>query len=95
MHLEFEFIRKLFLSNGYPIRLIEKVIKEYLTKKFSNESLITVPKKSIYVKLPFFGPQSDKMKQEIMSIVHKSYKHLNIKIVLVNNFKISNVIISY
>ena len=49
-----------------------------------------MPKKSIFVKLPFFGPQSDKMKQEIQSIVQKSYNHLNLKIVFVNDYKISS-----
>ena len=90
MHLEFEFLKKLFISNGYPKRLIDKIIKDYLIKKFSPNIIFTVPKKSIFVKLPFFGPQSDKMKQEIQSIVQKSYNHLNLKIVFVNDYKISS-----
>ena len=41
-----------------------------------------------YFSLPYFGPQSEKLKKEIVSYFEKYFNNLNVKIVFTNKFTI-------
>ena len=43
-----------------------------------------------YFSLPYFGPQSDKLKKEILSSFDKYFVNLNVKIVFTNKFTIGS-----
>ena len=92
LHTEFKFLIQFFVSNGFPRQLIEKHINYFLNDKFNSPpSISTVAKKEFFFPLPYFGHQSLKMKSELEHLVAKYVPHLDLKLVLTNNFKIGNL----
>lgn len=58
-HNELMFLKNFFISNGYPLFLVEKCINKFLNNIFCETAVVqSVPKQVIYVKLPFIGPLS-------------------------------------
>ena len=58
-HLEVDQLRQIFKCNNYPVTLIDRCVKTFLSKLFvpkrtAPKKLITVPKKDLLVVLPFF-----------------------------------------
>jgi len=90
IHSEFEFLKTFFHQNGFPIGLITTNIKKFLAKRYSSNNFITVPKENFYFTMPFYGPQSDKLRKDLYDVLSKSFTHVNFNIVLVNNFRIGN-----
>ena len=92
VHTEFEFLKKFFNSNGYPTLLINKHIRRFLSKIYDNKPTITfdVPKKPMYISLPFFGQQSEKMKIELNTILSKAFPYIDFRFILSNPHKIAN-----
>ena len=97
MHKEFNFLKDFFVSNGFPANLILSVIKHFLDRRINNTTITTtttVPDEATehikYISLPFFGPQSEKLKNEILSLFNKYCSHFTIKVILSNNFKIGS-----
>ena len=41
-----------------------------------------------YYVFPYFGPQSDKLKNELLTLLNKYVTDFSFKIILINNFKI-------
>jgi len=50
-----------------------------------------VPKKKFYVKLPYFGFQSEKMKREISRTLSRFYPFVEFRIILTNDFRIGSL----
>ena len=91
MHKEFSFIKSFFRNNGFPVQLVEFNIRKFLNCKFEPKlSVPTVPKLKQYFVFPFFGVQSEKLKQELTSLLEKFYPHIDANIILVNRFKIGS-----
>ena len=92
-HDELMFLKNFFQNNGYPLFIVEDCIKKFLDNIFNSSKLIplTVPKLIMYCKLPYFGVQSDKMKSELINLVTKFFPFIDIKVILVNDFKIKNL----
>ena len=93
MHKEFNFLKDFFVSYGFPANLILSVIKHFLDRRI-NTTTTTVPDEATehikYISLPFFGPQSEKLKNKILSLFNKYCSHFTIKVILSNNFKIGS-----
>ena len=93
MHKEFNFLKDFFVSNGFSANLVLSVIKHFLDKRINNTTT-TVPDEATerikYISLPYFGPQSEKLKNEILSLFKKYCSHFTIKVILNNNFKIGS-----
>ena len=45
----------------------------------------------MYLKLPYFGIQSQTLKTELVNFVGKLFPYINLKVILVNDFKIKNI----
>jgi hypothetical protein len=90
MHAEFMKIKTYFLNNLYPLHLIENCISNFLDKKvFPVEKIQSVPRLIKYVKLPFFGPQSYKIRKDLQQIF-KQFNHVEFRIVFTNPFTIGS-----
>ena len=89
---EVNFLRQFFNSNGFPDHIFYSTVKQFLNKIFSEKRSpqILVPKLPIFVKIPYFGYQSTKLKSEIHKIIDKYFSYVDLKVILINNFKISN-----
>ena len=91
LHAEFSFLKIFFRNNGFPQFLIESSIKKFLSSKFENsQSVITVPKRNLFISFPYFGSQSDKLIQELSSTLCKYFPSIDFHFILVNNFKIGS-----
>ena len=68
------------------MQIIENVINTFLSKKCNPpvESPIIVPKLKKYIKLPFYGPESYKMRNSLILCLKNSFNHVNFHIVLSN-----------
>lgn len=91
LHIEFEFLRNFFSSNGYPATLIDTQIRKFLDKKYSTQTDPTEkPEKVMYFSLPYFGHQSEKMKTELLQFLSKIHPTITFRFILVNPFKIGS-----
>ena len=93
LHNEFQFLIDYFCKNGFPKNSIENSINNLLEKMNSDKSIAPsydVPKKLFYISFPFFGHQSIRMKYEIELLLGKYFPHLDVRIILVNNFTIGS-----
>ena len=55
-HFEFEKRKEKLLSNGYSSRFIDKCSSKFMDKLYIKKPVIlTVPKKQLYLVLPFYG----------------------------------------
>ena len=83
---ELEYLRKYFLSNGFPIPFIETNFRKSLNKIFiKSEPFLTAAPKILYLKLPFYGSYSYVMKRKLSQLFKKYYPQINLRIVMTNN----------
>ena len=85
MHSEFNFIISFFRNNGFPVRMAEFNINEFLNKIYDPPiKVLTVQKLKKYIVLPYFGIQSEKLKKELSASLSKFYPYMEANIILVN-----------
>ena len=90
LHDEFETLTKLFFNNGFHKKLVYDCIGCFLNLKYSRSPVfLTAEKDKFYLPIPYYGQQSNKLKYELSSICVKYLYSINLKIVLVNYFKLS------
>ena len=91
LDLEFKNLTNILNKNGFKTGLIEKCINKFLnTRNKSHEISSTVKKDEIFVKLPYYGNQSFKIKRNLKELLLKFYPQINIQIIFSNNFNISS-----
>ena len=72
-HLELVKLIDVFKSNDYPENFINSCLKAFLDNKFTiQEKVITVPKKTLFLALPYLGPLS----METRTMLRKSLKSI-------------------
>ena len=86
-HNDLESINPNVIKNAYPSFLIDKVIKEYLSYKFSsNENQVKDTSNVHYFKLPYVGNLSHHIKNKLSKLC----KELSKENVVFTSFKIRN-----
>ena len=89
LHREFETLTKLFFNNGFPKKLLYDSIGRFLNLKYSPSPVfLTAEKDKFYLSIPYYGQQSNKLKNELSSICAKYFYQIDLKIVFVNDFKL-------
>jgi len=88
---EINFLRNFFITNNYPAKLFNQVVKQYLGNIYqSRVPVITVPKRTVYLELPFIGYHTNKLKHEVNLIMTKYYPHIQARYYFRNNFKVGS-----
>ena len=77
-----------FMSNGFPLGLINSAIKNFLCNKYNPLSVSHIESREIYFSMPYFRQQSEKLKTELLFLLSTYFKKVNFNIVLVNSFKV-------
>ena len=92
-HFEIEeILKEILLSNGYSNKFIDKCIFKFMNKLYINKPvMLTVPKKQLYLVLPFMGKMSALVKSGLARSLHKRLPFCKVKI----PFKTSNLLKSY
>ena len=86
-----EFLLNYFKNNKFPLNLVFTHLKNFLDKLYHPKSpIITVPKKQIYFKLPYFGYLSERIKHDLQKLLDKNFPHLNLHLCFVNSFQIGS-----
>ena len=69
---ELEFLKKYFLSNGFPLYFIEKCIRMTLNNIFiRKDKPPTASPKIMYLKIPFYGSHSYSVKRKLTQLFRK------------------------
>jgi hypothetical protein len=89
MHTEFEYLRCIFLLNGFPLQLVYAQIKKFLSKQYAEVVPELDYRNSVYCSFPYFGLASEMMAKELKDLFSKYLPNVNLHVLLVNNFKIS------
>ena len=86
-----EITKSNLIKNAYPPSLIDKVIKKYLSYKFSsNQNQLKDTSDVHYFKLPYIGNLSHHIKNKFSKLCKEFCKeHFNIKLVF-TSFKTEN-----
>ena len=91
-HTENNFLIDFFYNNSYPKQLIFREIRFFLAKLYNqNKIKITVPKKKIYISFPFYGYISEKLKNEINTLVNMRFPQLDLRLVFKNELSIGSL----
>ena len=77
LNTELDNIKTIFADNGYPDKLVNKIISNY----FANAGKMVEPKKTpVYLKLPFIGRNSEKFSNQIKGCVNKCFPTTIVKV---------------
>ena len=91
LNREFTFLQSFFKDNGYPLKLFFSQIQKFIKSKTAPAPIkLDVPKKQMYLRVPFFGPQSDTLANELQLFLSKFFYHINFTIVMSNKFTIGS-----
>ena len=92
MHNEFCFLRDYFRADGFCTSFIDRRISQFLDNVFGCSKGVTgisvTNDKPIYFSFPYFGPFSEKLKQDLLTLLSKYYSKDKICVILVDNFTI-------
>lgn len=90
---ELDFIKMFLLKNRFPLNFIEKYIGSKLNLLYNNTTkTVTVPKKSIYLSLPFISHIYNRdIKRELNKLVNEFYPQLKLNLIFNNNNSIKNM----
>ena len=84
-------LKRYFRENGYARKLVEDIYERFLSKKLDFKPILTtVSKKPMYFSLPYFGHQSVLFNLALSNLIQEYFYHLDLKLVLVNKFRIGN-----
>ena len=90
IHSEFEFLTNFSSSNGFPRFFIESRVLRFWKNVFESNVHDTSDNtlKTMYFSFPYFGSQSEKLKEELRVLIEKYFLNTECKIVLVNKFTV-------
>ena len=100
-HFEIEeILKEILLSNGYSNKFIDKCIFKFMNKLYTEKPvMLTVPKKQLYLVLPFMGKMSALVKSGLARSLHKRLPFCKVKIAfktcnrLKNSFSFKDVVL--
>ena len=85
IHLEFEFLRTFFANNGYPAKMFEVECKKFLSNIYNPPTkLITANRKPLYLSLPYYGPESETLYNELITKLSLYYPQVKFYLSLIN-----------
>ena len=91
-HFEIEKLKEILLSNGYSNKFIDKCISKFMNKLYIKKPvMLTVPKKQLYLVLPYMGKMSALVKSGLARSLHKRLPFCKVRVV----FKTSNRLRNY
>ena len=91
-HFEIEKLQEILLPKGYSNKFIDKCISKFMNKLYIKKPvMLTVPKKQLYLVLPFMGKMSALVKSGLVRSLHKRLPFCKVKIV----FKTFNRLTNY
>ena len=92
IHEEVTYLVRYFQQNGYPLNLIYRHINHFFSKlHYTAPAVPTVPKDKLYVSLPYLGPLSYNIRNQLTKLLSPSYPQLSIRYVFTNKSTIGSL----
>ena len=92
-HLEVVEFKKIFLRNGYPLKLIDTCIQRFLNRTFVKKVLVdNVPRRKYSIVLPYLGPLSQKIQRRLKKVFQKLIPTGEINIVYKTQRRLSHLL---
>ena len=92
LHLEFSFLSKFFVANGFPKFLVERQINSFFNNRsLPTQDLALAPKKAVFFPMLYFGHKSVILKIKLLELINNHFPHLDVNIVLVNPYSIGSL----
>ena len=90
-HHEVSELKLILGRNGYPSKVVDFCIKNFLNKIHApKKTVATVPKKEICIMLPFLGPLSLQIRTRIRKLFANKLPYCNLKVVFRSTRRLSN-----
>ena len=90
-HFEIEKLKEILLSNGYSNKFIDKCISKFMNKLYIKKpGMLTVPKKQLYLVLPYMGKMSALVKSGIARSLHKRLPFCKVRVVFNTSNRLRN-----
>ena len=70
--------------------MILREVRTFLNNIYEKKIVATVPKLKLYVRMPYYGKHSDKLKFELNNLLNSKYPFLKCNFIFVNQHKIKN-----
>ena len=81
-HEEVNYLKDVLKKNSFPTNLVDKCIKIFLNKQFSQKILEhTVPKKELFIVLPYLGMPSLCLRTRLQKSINSNISFCKIKII--------------
>ena len=89
--MEVEKIREILKNNSYPSGIIEQSIKTFLNKLYVQKKIyLTVPKKEVFIILPYLGTMTLDLKRKLHTFFAKSLPMCDLKVILKSTNRLSS-----
>ena len=81
------------MTNGFSSDLLYKLVSRFLSSKVhSAQTVLTAPKKVIYLKIPYVGEaELALLRRNITSLFRKYYPYINLRLIPFNNYSIKSI----
>ena len=81
-HLEVAKLKEILLKNGYPRKIIDACVFKFLNKFFEPKPVtLTVPKKQLFIVLPFMGNMSGVTKTGLSKALQKRLPFFKLRVI--------------
>ena len=90
-HFEIDHLKTILIKDNYPPIFLDLCIKSFLNKLYTPEVVIqNVPKRSVFVKLPFLGSTSLQIQKKLQKLFIDKLTSYNLKIVFKSFFRVKS-----
>ena len=90
-HEEVNYLKNVLKKNSFPSALVDKCIKIFLNKQFSQKILeYTVPKKELFIVLPYLGMSSLCLRTRLQKSINSNISFCKIKIIFKSSTRLAN-----
>ena len=91
-HEEVNYLKDVLKKNSFPTNLVDKCIKIFLNKQFSQKILEhTVPKKELFIVLPYLGMPSLCLRTRLQKSINSSISFCKIKFIFKSSKRLANI----
>ena len=86
-------VKNLLWRNGYPRGVITYKMNDAVARNRSKpkDPITTVPKRDVYIVLPYLGLQSKIITKQVKSCIYKVYGCINLKVIFRNTHLINSL----
>ena len=91
LHEEVDYLKNVLKKNCFPSALVDKCIKIFLNKQFSQKILEdTVPKKELFIVLPYLGMSSLCLRTRLQKNINSNMSFCKVKIIFKSSTQSGN-----